>query len=314
MRNNKIGTIMAAALAALVCFSGCSMNFEPKDESLAAMVTDQGGIAGNDLSGSVSRLLLPVFTNICQAVCGQSCKESYMSKIPTPHIEVTDQNQIAKTVLMPGDPLRAKFIAETFLENPVQINGVRNMLAYTGTYKGKKVTVFGSGMGMPSIGIYSYELFNFYDVDTIIRIGSAGGIADGVELRDLVVGIAASTDSNYASQYKLPGTIAPTADFGLARKAVETAEKMGIAVKAGNILSSDIFYNDWEKTNEEWKKMGILAVEMESCALYLNAARAGKKALCLCTISDKVFTGESLSSTERQLSFTDMMKVALELA
>ena len=257
--------------------------------------------AENDVSVLAGRLLLPVSANILQAVCGQCCKEIYkeiyMSKIPTPHIEVTDQNLIAKTVLMPGDPLRAKFIAETFLENPVQINGVRNMLAFTGTYKGKKVTVFGSGMGMPSIGIYSYELFNFYDVDTIIRIGSAGGIADGVEVRDLVVGIAASTDSNYASQFKLPGTIAPTADFDLARKAVETAEKLGIPFKAGNILSSDIFYNDWEKTNEEWKKMGILAVEMESCALYLNAARAGKKALCLCTISDKVFTGESLSST-----------------
>ncbi|MCF0246683.1 MAG: purine-nucleoside phosphorylase [Ileibacterium sp.] len=237
-----------------------------------------------------------------------------MNNIPTPHIEVTDKNLIAKTVLMPGDPLRAKFIAENFLENPVQINSVRNMFGYTGTYKGKKVTVFGSGMGMPSIGIYSYELFHFYDVETIIRIGTAGALADGVELRDLVVGVGASTNSNYASQYRLPGTLAAIADFNLARAAVETAEKLGVPVKAGNILSSDIFYNDYAKANEEWKRMGILAVEMEANALYLNAAAAGKKALCMLTISDKPFTGESLPSDQRQVSFTDMMKVALEIA
>lgn len=235
------------------------------------------------------------------------------STIPTPHIAAAKE-QIAKTVLMPGDPLRAKFIAETFLENVECVNSVRNMLAYTGEYNGKRVTIFGSGMGMPSIGIYSYELFNFYDVDTIIRIGSAGALADQVELRDLIIGVGASTDSNYASQFRLPGTIAPICDFQLARKAMETAEALNIRCQAGNILSSDIFYNDYQKANEEWKRMGILCVEMEAAALYLNAARAGKKALCLLTISDKPFTGESLPSSERQTSFKDMMKVALEIA
>lgn len=236
-----------------------------------------------------------------------------MSSIPTPHIQAAKED-IAKTVLMPGDPLRAKFIAENFLENPRQVNSVRNMLAYTGMYKGKDITVFGSGMGMPSIGIYSYELFNFYDVETIIRIGSAGALADRVNVKDLVIGIAASTDSNYASQFRLPGTIAPVCDFALAKKAVETAESLGIHVEAGNILSSDIFYNDYEKALQEWKDMGILCVEMEAAALYLNAARAGKKALCMLTISDKPFTGESLSSQERQTGFKDMMQVALEIA
>lgn len=236
-----------------------------------------------------------------------------MSSVPTPHIEAARED-IAKTVLMPGDPLRAKFIAENFLENAKCVNTVRNMLAYTGEYKGKKVTVFGGGMGMPSIGIYSYELFNFYDVDTIIRIGTAGALADQVQLRDLVIGIGASTDSNYASQFRLPGTISCIADFELARKAVECAEKLKIPYAAGNILSSDIFYNDYEDALKKWKDMGILAVEMEAAALYLNAAKAGKKALCILTISDKPFTGESLSSAQRQTGFTDMMKVALEIA
>ena len=236
-----------------------------------------------------------------------------MGIIPTPHIKA-EKDQIAKTVLMPGDPLRAKFIAETFLENAVCVNTVRNMLAYTGEYNGKKVTVMGGGMGMPSVGIYTYELFNFYDVEQIIRIGTAGTLSDNVQLRDVVIGIGASTDSNYGSQYGLPGTIAPICDFNLARKAVETGESMGIRTVPGNILSSDIFYNDNNQALEKWAQMGVLAVEMEAAALYMNEARAGKRALCLLTISDAPFRGESLSVEDRQIGFTDMMKIALEIA
>jgi len=236
-----------------------------------------------------------------------------MTNIPTPHNEARE-GEIAKTVLMPGDPLRAKFIAETYLKDVVCFNKVRNMLGYTGTYQGKKVSVMGGGMGIPSIGIYSYELFHFYDVDNIIRIGSAGGIAEDVKLRDIVIGMGASTNSNFAAQYKLPGTYAPIADYGLLRKAVEAADKMKIKTVVGNILSSDTFYDDNKEANSLWKKMNILAVEMEAAALYMNAARAGKKALCILTISDHVFTGESLSAQDRQLSFRDMMEIALEIA
>ncbi len=231
----------------------------------------------------------------------------------TPH-NAAKVGDIAKTVLMPGDPLRAKFIAETYLEDVVCFNTVRNMLGYTGTYKGKKVSVMGGGMGMPSIGIYSYELYHFYEVDNIIRIGSAGGITEDIKLRDIVIGMGASTNSNFAAQYKLPGTFAPIADFGLLRKAVEAAEKLNIKTVVGNILSSDTFYDDNEQANELWRKMNVLAVEMEAAALYMNAARAGKKALCLLTISDHVFTGESLSAEDRQLTFRDMMEIALEIA
>lgn len=217
-------------------------------------------------------------------------------------------------MLMPGDPLRAKYIAETYLENAVCFNTVRNMFGYTGTYHGKQVSVMGGGMGMPSIGIYSYELFHFYDVEQIIRIGSAGGISDNVHLRDLVIGMGASTNSNYAQQYKLSGTFAPIADFGLLRKAVEVAEAKNIPVAVGNILSSDTFYSDDETANDQWKKMQILCAEMEAAALYMNAARAGKKALCMLTISDHIYTGEALSAEDRQTTFRDMMEVALELA
>ena len=193
-------------------------------------------------------------------------------------------------------------------------NTVRNMFGYTGTYEGKEVSVMGGGMGMPSIGIYSFELYHFYDVDQIIRIGSAGGISDKVKVRDLVIGMGASTNSNFASQYKLPGTFAPIADFGLLRKAVEIAEEKNIPVAVGNILSSDTFYTDDETANDQWKKMQILCVEMEAAALYMNAARAGKKALCMLTISDHLYTGEALSAEERQTSFHEMMEVALKLA
>lgn len=231
----------------------------------------------------------------------------------TPH-NAAKKGEIAKTVLMPGDPLRAKFIAETYLEDVTCFNTVRNMFGYTGTYHGKRVSVMGSGMGMPSIGIYSYELYHFYDVDQIIRIGSAGGFSDNIKLRDLVIGMGVSTNSNYAAQYNLPGTYAPLADFGLLRKAVEAAEARNISVAVGNVLSSDVFYHADPAFNDAWKKMGILCVEMESAALYLTAAHAGKKALCLLTISDHLYTGESLSAEERQTSFREMMEVALEIA
>ena len=231
----------------------------------------------------------------------------------TPH-NGAEKGDIAKTVLMPGDPLRAKYIADTYLKDVKCFNTVRNMFGYTGTYEGKEVSVMGGGMGMPSIGIYSFELYHFYDVDQIIRIGSAGGISDKVKVRDLVIGMGASTNSNFASQYKLPGTFAPIADFGLLRKAVEIAEEKNIPIAVGNILSSDTFYTDDETANDQWKKMQILCVEMEAAALYMNAARAGKKALCMLTISDHLYTGEALSAEDRQTSFHEMMEVALKLA
>ncbi|MDE7299126.1 MAG: purine-nucleoside phosphorylase [Lachnospiraceae bacterium] len=231
---------------------------------------------------------------------------------PTPH-NAAREGEIAKTVLMPGDPLRAKFIAEQYLTEVTCFNQVRNMLGFTGSYQGKQVSVMGGGMGMPSIGIYSYELYHFYGVESIIRIGSAGGLSDEVKVRDVVAGMAASTNSNYASQYKLPGTYAPTADFGLLERAVAAARERNIPIRAGNILSSDIFYTDDAADNDAWKAMGVMCVEMEAAALYMNAARAGKKALCLLTISDHLYTGESLSAEERQTSFRDMMEIALAL-
>ncbi|MCI8792869.1 MAG: purine-nucleoside phosphorylase [Eubacterium sp.] len=236
-----------------------------------------------------------------------------MAQTPTPHIGA-EREQIAGTVLMPGDPLRAKFIAETFLEKAECVSFVRNMLIYTGDYQGKRITVAGGGMGMPSVGIYTYELFHFYDVRQIIRIGTAGTLNDEVNLRDVVVGIGASTDSSYAGQFGLPGTYAPVADFDLARAAVETGERFGIKTVAGNILSSDIFYNEDQGALKKWAGMGILAVEMEAAALYMNAARAGRRALCLLTVSDAPFRGESLSVEDRQSGFTDMMRIALEIA
>lgn len=236
-----------------------------------------------------------------------------MANIPTPHIGA-ETGAFAKTVLMPGDPLRAKFIAETYLKSPKPINTVRGMLGYTGCYQGKPVSVMASGMGVPSIGIYSYELFHFYDVENIIRIGSAGAIADGLKLRDLVFGISACTNSNYEAQYQLPGRFAPSADFMLLETAVRIARAQGITPVVGPLFCSDTFYDDQPDNLLPWKKMGALAVEMESAGLYLNAARAGKRALCICTISDCPLTGESLPSADRQTSFTQMMEVALALA
>ena len=234
-----------------------------------------------------------------------------MATTPTPH-NAAVEGQIAKTVLMPGDPLRAKLLADTYLENVEQFNTVRNMFGYTGTYKGQPVSVMGSGMGMPSIGIYSYELFNFYGVDNILRIGSAGGLAPEVKLRDIVIGMSSSTDSNYPSQYGMPGTIAPTADFGLLSKAIAGAEKLGYPVRVGNILASDVFYTV-DNSHSKWASMDVLAVEMESAALYLNAMYAHKHALTLLTISDLPLTGEALTAEERQTSFTQMMEVALSV-
>lgn len=236
-----------------------------------------------------------------------------MSNIPTAH-NSAKQGDFAKTILMPGDPLRAKYIAETYLENPRQVTAVRNMFGYTGTYHGKEISVMGAGMGMPSIGIYSYELFNFYDVDNIIRIGSAGALQDHIKLMDVVVGMGACTDSNYAYQYGLPGTFAPIADYELMSRAIEAAKEQGTNVVVGNVLSSDVFYNQYEKVNDLWRDMGVLAVEMEAAALYMNAAKAKKRALCMLTISDQLYTGESLSAEDRQLGFGKMMEVALELA
>jgi purine-nucleoside phosphorylase len=235
-----------------------------------------------------------------------------MSNIPTPHI-TAKKDDFAETVLMPGDPLRSKFIADNFLENPVLINNIRGVQGYTGTYKGKKVSVMASGMGIPSIGIYSYELFNFYDVKNIIRIGSAGAISDEVKLRDIVIGMGACTNSKYGDQFRLPGTYAPIANYALLEKAVNKSRELGVEPKVGNIYSSDTFYDD-ALSLADWQKMGVLAVEMESAGLYMNAARAGKNALCICTISDCPFTGEACTAEERQNTFTKMMEIALEIA
>lgn len=234
-----------------------------------------------------------------------------MANTPTPHIGA-QVGEIARTVLMAGDPLRAKFMAERFLDNPVQFNNIRGMLGFTGTYNGRRVSVMGHGMGIPSIGIYSYELYNFYDVETIIRIGSAGAYSRDMHVGDLVLAMGACTDSNYGAQFELPGTFAPIADFTLLKGAAEACRKLGIRYKVGNVLSSDVFYSD-SPHSDRWIKMGVLAVEMEAAALYMNAARAHKKALTICTISDHVLLEENTTPEEREKTFTDMMEVALSL-
>jgi len=232
----------------------------------------------------------------------------------TPHISA-NPGDFAKTVLMPGDPLRAKFIAETFLENPVLVNNVRGIQGYTGTYKGTRVSVMASGMGMPSIGIYSYELFNFYGVENIMRIGSAGAISPDLELYDVVAGMGTCTNSDYAKQYDLPGTYAPIASYNMLQTCVETAKELGVDIKVGNLYSSDTFYDDNKDSLAKWQKMNnVLAVEMEAAALYMNAARAGKNALAICTISDCPFKGTETTPEERQNSFTQMMEIALNTA
>ena len=239
-----------------------------------------------------------------------------MLNYPTPHIAAKPED-FAKTVLMPGDPLRAKFIAETFLEDAKLVNNVRGIQGYTGRFEGVPVSVMASGMGMPSIGIYAYELYHAFGVENIIRIGSAGAMQQQVKLRDIVIGMGASTNSNFAHQYHLPGTFAPTCSYELLKPCVDTAEQMGLRYHVGNLLSTDAFYGDEDGLPEtlqylpSWNKMGTLAVEMEAAALYMTAARAGKRALAICTVSDHLITGEALSANDRQQSFTDMMQLAL---
>ena len=234
--------------------------------------------------------------------------------IPTPHIGAKEDD-FAKTVLMPGDPLRAKYIAENFLEATRIVNGTRGMLGYTGSYNGNPVSVMGSGMGCPSMGIYAYELFMYYNVDNIIRIGSAGSIDMDLNLGDIVMGVGACTDSNFAAvAARCPGTYAPIASFDLMLKANSFADMLGLKLHAGNLLCSDVFYNDDTIGMNAWLRMGVLAVEMESAALYTTAARTGKNALCLCTISDKVFSREeSMTAQERETSFKKMIELALAM-
>lgn len=236
-----------------------------------------------------------------------------MANYPTPHINATPED-FAKTVLMPGDPLRSKFIAENFLTDAKLINNVRGVQGYTGTYEGTRVTVMASGMGMPSIGIYSYELYHFFGVENIMRIGSAGSIHKDVKVRDIVMAMGTSTNSNYARQFQIPGTYAPIADYGMLKQAVAEAEKIGASYHVGNVLSSDTFYDDQADANDYWQKMGVLCIEMETAALYMNAARTGKHALGIFTVSDHILTGEALSAEERQTSFTQMMEIALHTA
>ena len=225
-----------------------------------------------------------------------------------------NKGDIAQAVLMPGDPLRAKYVAEHYLENPVCFNTVRGMLGYTGTYKGKKISVMGHGMGVPSIGLYAYELYSFFDVDSIIRIGSAGGVGEDVKLRDVVIAMGASTNSNFAAQYEFPGYLCPTADYGLLRDAVDEANRIGAHPFVGQVMTADQFYNANSKAGEKYREFGIAAVEMETAGLYYTALKCRKKALAILTISDHIFTGEALSAEDRQNSFTEMMEIALETA
>ena len=234
-----------------------------------------------------------------------------MNNTPTPHIGAK-YGDIAETVIMAGDPLRVKLMAEKFLDDAVQFNNVRGMLGYTGSYKGKRVSVMGHGMGMPSIAIYTYELYNFYGVKTIIRVGSAGSINKDLHIGDLAIAMGASTNSNFAAQYELPGTFAPIADFSLVRAAAESCERLGYKYMVGNVLSSDTFYGENPHT-DKWISMGVMAVEMEIAALYMNAARSGNRALGICTISDHILTGEATTAEERQNNFTHMMDVAFSL-
>ena len=234
--------------------------------------------------------------------------------IPTPHNEAK-KGDFAKTVLMPGDPLRAKYLAETYLENVRQVNGVRGMLGYTGTYKGKEVSIMGSGMGMPSIGIYSYELYTEYDVENIIRIGSAGAINKNVHIRDVVIAQGACTDSAWAHQYELPGTFSALSTYSLLEAAVTEAKKKGITYHVGNIVSSDLFYHADVEASQRWTNMGCLAVEMESYALFATAAYLERKALTILTVSDSLVNDEpETTPEEREKTFTDMMEIALEIA
>lgn len=239
-----------------------------------------------------------------------------MNKDYTPHINAK-KGDFAETVLMPGDPKRSQFIAQNFLEDARLVNDVRGVKGYTGFYKGKKVSVMASGMGMPSMAIYSYELYNFFGVENIIRVGSAGSYLEKVKVRDIIIALGACTNSNYAKNFDLPGDFAPIADFSLIRKAVEAAEDMKLNFHVGNVFSSDVFYSslpEHKNPVKAFSEMGVLGVEMEAAALYMNAAKAGKRALAICTVSDSLVTGEELSAEDRQNSFEDMIKLALEIA
>lgn len=232
---------------------------------------------------------------------------------PTPHINAKPED-FAKTVLMPGDPLRAEFIAKNFLSEAKLINNVRGIQGYTGNYDGIKVSVMASGMGMPSMGIYSYELFNFFEVENIMRIGSAGAMDKNIKVRDIVFGMGACTNSNYANQYNLPGDFAPICSYHMLERAIDIAKEIKVNYHVGNLLSSDTFYSDDNEASGRWQKMGVMAVEMEAAALYMNAARCKKNALAICTISDHILTGEATSAKERETSFTQMMELALKTA
>ena len=236
-----------------------------------------------------------------------------MNNTPTPHIAAA-YGEIAPTVLMPGDPLRAKFVAENFLEDARLVSSVRGILAYTGTYKGKRVSVMASGMGIPSMGIYSYELYNFYGVENIIRIGTAGAITDSVDLRDVVIGIGASTNSNFADQYGMKGTFSATASWDLIRAATEAAEESATKIRVGGLVSVDNFYDDDFDNTLAWARLGVLAVEMEAAGLYCTAARAGKRALAICSVSDNLLTGARLTVEERQSSLVEMITLGLDTA
>jgi purine-nucleoside phosphorylase len=240
-------------------------------------------------------------------------KGAFAMSAPTPHNEAKP-GDIAKIVLMPGDPLRAKFIAENYLESPVCFNHVRNMLGFTGTYQGRRVSVMGHGMGVPSVGLYAYELYAFYGVESIIRIGSAGGIAESARLQDVILASSASTNSNYAAQYHFPGQLAPAASWSLLRKAAETAEKLNMPVQVGQVFTSDAFYGEGEDVKSACRTFGVLGLEMETAGLYWTAQSLQKQALSMLTISDHVFTGEALSAEDRQKSFGAMMRLALETA
>lgn len=232
---------------------------------------------------------------------------------PTPHIDSTP-DKIAKTVLMPGDPKRAELVAKSFLEGAELFNDVRGVCGYTGAWCGERVSVMASGMGMPSIGIYSYELYNAFGVENIIRIGSAGSMSESVHVRDIVLGMGACTDSAYGEQFGVGGGFSAICDYGLLRKAADIAEEKGIRAHVGNILSSDVYYDDDPQRNIRWRRLGVLAVEMEAAALYMNAARAGKRALAICTVSNSLISGEELSAKEREQSFGEMIELALDTA
>lgn len=233
-------------------------------------------------------------------------------EIETAHIKAK-KGDFAKTVLMPGDPLRAKYIAENFLEDAKLISSVRNIYAYSGYYNGEKISVMASGMGMPSMGIYSYELFDKFGVERIIRIGTAGSINKDINLKDIVIGMGACTDSNFIGQFELNGNFAPVCSYELLEKTVEKAKELGLNIKVGNILTSDVFYNSSNDVYKKWSDLGVLAVEMETAALYINAAKFGRQALAIYTIADRIFENEHCTTEEREKAFTDMMKLALNV-